>query len=159
TGIDSHRMRFGQWTGGFWLPECAFRDGLEEQLALAGARVFCVDQTNHGETLDQLEPVLCDGGATAVPIDWQTISLVWSERGYPADSVYRDYHAPTLNGLRPYANSGRPYHREAASNKTREHARHFLKEVGSRLDQYRASRGRAGLVVCALDTELLGHWW
>ena len=28
-----------------------------------------------------------------------------------------------------------------------------------RLDRYRTERGRPGLLVCALDTELLGHWW
>jgi 1,4-alpha-glucan branching enzyme len=31
--------------------------------------------------------------------------------------------------------------------------------VLARLDEHRASCGRAGLAVCALDTELLGHWW
>ena len=33
TGIASHRRRFG-WTGGFWLPECAYEPGLESKLAL-----------------------------------------------------------------------------------------------------------------------------
>ena len=28
-----------------------------------------------------------------------------------------------------------------------------------RADAYRAARARPALVVCALDTELLGHWW
>ena len=44
--------------------------------------------------LDQLEPVAA-GGAVAMPIDWQTIALVWDEHGYPADPAYRDYHAQT----------------------------------------------------------------
>jgi 1,4-alpha-glucan branching enzyme len=29
----------------------------------------------------------------------------------------------------------------------------------ARLDGYAAERGRPGLLCCALDTELLGHWW
>jgi 1,4-alpha-glucan branching enzyme len=159
TGIDSHRDRFGQWTGGFWLPECAYRSGIDLQLAQAGVRAFCVDQTTGGDPLDQLEPVAGDGGAVAIPIDWQTISLVWNERGYPADLVYRDYHAPSMNGLRPWANSGRPYDRVAAAERAREHARDFVARVAHRLDHYRNARGRPGLLVCALDTELLGHWW
>jgi 1,4-alpha-glucan branching enzyme len=159
TGIESHRARFARWSGGFWLPECAFRSGLEEQLGSAGVRAFCVDQSAWGESLDQLEPVPCEGGAVAVPIDWPTIALVWDERGYPADPIYRDYHASSLNGLRPYANSGRPYVPEAATRRAHEHARDFVERVVDRLDRYRAARGQGGLLVCALDTELLGHWW
>jgi 1,4-alpha-glucan branching enzyme len=159
TGIDSHRARFGSWSGGFWLPECAYGAGIDEQLVQAGVRAFCVDQTNGGDPLDQLEPVSTDGGAVGVPIDWQTISLVWGDRGYPADPVYRDYHAPSMNGLRPWANSGSPYDRAAASSRAREHAQDFVGRVVAQLDRYRTERGRAGLLVCALDTELLGHWW
>jgi 1,4-alpha-glucan branching enzyme len=122
-------------------------------------RAFCVDQTNGGDPMDQLEPVETEAGAVAVPIDWQTISLVWDDRGYPADPVYRDYHAPSMNGLRPWANSGRPYDRAAGESRAREHAADFVQRVIDRLDRYRETRGRAGLLVCALDTELLGHWW
>jgi 1,4-alpha-glucan branching enzyme len=159
TGIDSHRSRFGSWSGGFWLPECAFRNGIDEQLAKAGVQAFCVDQTIGGDPLDQLEPVSAKGGAVAVPIDWQTIQLVWDDRGYPADPVYRDYHNPSINGLRPWANSGRPYDPPTAAGRAREHARDFVRRVCERLERYRTERNRPGLLVCALDTELLGHWW
>ena len=158
-GIASHHARFAGWSGGFWLPECAFDEGLDEQLGAAGAHAFCVDQTNYAGELDQLEPIATDGGPTAVPIAWPTISLVWDPRGYPADSVYRDYHALTTNGLRPYANSGAVYDAEAGARRARDHARDFVDHVIRRLEQYRADRGRPGLLVVALDTELLGHWW
>src|SRR5262245_50920857 len=39
-GVSSHRARFGPWSGGLWLPECAYRPGLDEQLAAAGVRAF-----------------------------------------------------------------------------------------------------------------------
>lgn len=158
TGVGAHRERFGAWSGGFWLPECAYRPGIEEPLAAAGVRVFCVDQTGHGDPMDQLEPVGA-GGAVAMPIDWPTIALVWDEHGYPADPAYRDYHAQTVNGMRAWTNGGEPYDHDAAAARAREHARHFVDCVIARGDAYRATRGRAGLVVCALDTELLGHWW
>ena len=29
TGTASHQRRFGEWSGGFWLPECAYEPGLE----------------------------------------------------------------------------------------------------------------------------------
>src|SRR4051794_38296088 len=57
-GIASHERRFESWTGGFWLPECAYRAGLERDLAEHGVRCFCVDQTDALGlgSLDQLEP-------------------------------------------------------------------------------------------------------
>jgi 1,4-alpha-glucan branching enzyme len=159
TGIASHEARFGAWNGALWLPECAYRPGLEEQLEIAGVRVFCVDQTRAGDSVAQLEPRATAAGPVAVPIDWQTIALVWDDAGYPADPVYRDYHAKTINGLRPWAIGGGPYDREAAVARAREHARDFVAHVIRRCDAYRAARARPALCVCALDTELLGHWW
>jgi 1,4-alpha-glucan branching enzyme len=158
-GIASHRARFRTWSGGLWLPECAYRPGLDEQLQSAGVDAFCVDQTHHEDDFEQLAPRQTPAGPVAVPIDWRTVSLVWDERGYPADPLYRDYHAQTLNGLRPWANSGEPYDREAALARAREHARDFVGRVVSRADAYRTARGRSALVTCALDAELLGHWW
>ena len=157
-GVAAHLERFGAWSGGFWLPECAYRPGLEEHLARAGVSAFCVDQTRVGEPLDHLQPI-ATGGTVALPLDWSTISLVWDDRGYPCDPVYRDYHAQTVNGMRAWANSGRPYDREAAYARARAHAAHFVDQVLRRATAYREARGRAALVVCALDTELLGHWW
>ena len=158
-GIASHRSRFGAWSGGLWLPECAYRPGLDEQLEAAGVRVFCVDQTPAADSLAQLEPCATPAGPVAVPIDWETIALVWDEAGYPADPVYRDYHAPTINGLRPFAIGGGAYDRERAFARAREHARDFVAHLVRRAGAYRATRGRGALIVCALDAELLGHWW
>jgi 1,4-alpha-glucan branching enzyme len=158
-GIASHRRRFGPWSGGFWVPECAYRPGVDQQLAAAGVRVFCVDQSRAGDPFEQLEPRATPAGPVAVPIDWDTISLVWDDRGYPADPAYRDYHVPTINGLRPFAISGAVYDPEAGRARARDHARDFVGRVIGRADAYRAARGRPALVVCALDTELLGHWW
>ncbi len=155
TGIASHRRRFGAWSGGFWLPECAYAPGLDDALAANGVRRFCVDQTAaHGlGAPEQLEPVALDSGPVAVPVDWQTVELIWNERdGYPGHAGYRDYHRRTIHDLRPWANSGEPYDREAALALARGHARDFLRHVAER------ARG-GGLVCCALDTELLGHWW
>jgi 1,4-alpha-glucan branching enzyme len=161
-GIDSHRGRFGQWGGGFWLPECAYRPGLEADLAERAVHTFCVDQTDQlgRGSLDNLEPVVTPEGIVAVPIDWETICLVWDmDAGYPTASAYRDYHRKTRYHLKPWNVDGRPYRRDDALAQARDHARDFVAKVGERLDAYAAERGRPGLVCCALDTELLGHWW
>jgi 1,4-alpha-glucan branching enzyme len=161
-GAASHRRRFGDWTGGFWLPECAYRPGLEGDLADQSARVFCVDQTDRFGlgSLDQLEPVMTPEGVVAVPIDWQTVKLVWDlESGYPVNGGYRDYHGRTLHDLRPWNIAGEPYVHADAMELARVHARDFVAKVGERLDAYARERGKDGLVCCAIDTELLGHWW
>jgi 1,4-alpha-glucan branching enzyme len=162
SGIASHERRFARFGGGFWLPECAFEPGLERQLSEHGVEAFCVDQTDALGlgSLDQLEPVATDAGPIAVPLDWETIRLVWDgESGYPADATYRNYHGRTVHDLKPWNNGGGPYRHDDALALAREHARDFVGRVAARLDAYRAERGRPGLICCALDTELLGHWW
>jgi 1,4-alpha-glucan branching enzyme len=155
TGISSHARRFGSWTGGLWLPECAYEPGLERDLADHGVRVLCVEQTRAFGTgaAENLKPVALAGGSTAVPIDWQTVELVWNDRdGYPAGGCYRDYHRRTIHDLKPWDNAGRVYDREAALVGARRDARDFVERAAARIE-------RGGLLCCALDTELLGHWW
>jgi 1,4-alpha-glucan branching enzyme len=162
TGIASHERRFGSFGGGLWLPECAYAPGLERELADHGARAFCVDQTTaHGLGADaHLEPVATAAGPVAVPIDWRTVELVWSgEHGYPVHPDYRDYHRRTVHDLKPWNNGGGAYDASAAAELARRHARDFVERVVARLDAYASERGRPGLLTCALDTELLGHWW
>ena len=161
-GVASHERRFSGWSGGFWLPECAYEPGLERDLAEHGVACFCVDQTTAWGlgSLDHLEPVRTEAGPVAVPIDWQTVSLVWSETsGYPGAPAYRNYHGRTEHDLHAWSNSGTAYDHAEARGQAREHARDFVERVVARLDAYSAERARPGLVCCALDTELLGHWW
>ena len=161
-GVAAHERRFGEdWSGGFWLSECAYAPGLERDLAEHGVRAFCVDQTEvHGRGApEHLEPVATDAGPVAVPLDWETVELVWGARGYPSHPEYRDYHGRTLHDLRPWTIGGEPYDHDRAVGLAGDHAADFVERVGARLDAFSAERGRPGLVCCALDTELLGHWW
>jgi 1,4-alpha-glucan branching enzyme len=93
-------------------------------------------------------------GITLVPIDRQTMELVWSDDGYPAHAAYRDYHRRTGMDHKPWANDGAPYDRERAAARVREDAADFVTRT-----RERAAEAPDALVVCALDTELLGHWW
>ncbi|MEA2215294.1 MAG: 1,4-alpha-glucan branching enzyme, partial [Solirubrobacteraceae bacterium] len=161
-GVDSHEHRFETWSGGFWLPECAYRAGLERDLAEHGVRAFCVDQTASLGlgSFDQLEPIATEAGPVAVPVDWELVRLVWDgANSYPANPAYRDYHGRTLHDLKPWNIGGQPYRHYEALKLARRDARDFVAKAISRLDAYRAERGRPGLSCFALDTELLGHWW
>ncbi len=163
SGVESHRARFGAgaWRGGFWLPECAHADYLEHALADAGVHAVCVELTGRfglGASA-HLRPLVGESGVVLVPIDRATIARVWSDEGYPAHGRYRDYHHHTIHHHNPWANDGGPYDHEHALGLARAHAKDFVAGIGERLQRDGRGLPGGGLVVCALDTELLGHWW
>ena len=161
-GVRSHERRFGAgWRGGFWLPECAHEPSLEPALLEAGVSAVCVELTARlglGAPA-HLRPVLAESGLVLVPVDRLTMSLPWSPQGYPAAGPYRDYHHHTIHHHNPWDNAGNAYDHDAALALAREHASDFVARTKARLAADGAGLPGGGLIVCALDTELLGHWW
>jgi 1,4-alpha-glucan branching enzyme len=165
-GVDSHRARFGDsWKGGFWLPECAHAPYLEPLLEEGGVRACCVELTNrHGlGSRDHARVLVGESGVALVPIDRATIDRVWSDDGYPAHGSYRDYHNHTIHHHKPWSNDGKPYDSKLAIANAQMHAAEFVASTVARLARLNAEGAdglpNGGLLVCALDTELLGHWW
>jgi 1,4-alpha-glucan branching enzyme len=154
TGVASHRRRFGEWGGGFWLPECAHAPWLDEHLADAGARHTCVELTAQFGLGDprHLTPIKTDDGPILWPIDRQTMALVWSDQGYPSRAAYRDYHHHTTHRHQVWRNDGAPYDQRQAHTQAAADACDFVARAKQRVAD-------GGVCVCALDTELLGHWW
>ncbi len=157
-GVRSHRRRFG-WDGGFWLPECGYAPGIEWRLAEHGVRWFCVDQSAHEEPLAALTPVATEAGPTALPIDWEAVGWLWSLDGYPSDPAHVQFDGKSLRGVRIWRVGGGAYDPAAGAAAARRQAGEFLARIAARLRSFAAERGRRGLVVFAIDTELLGHWW
>src|SRR5262245_4649592 len=157
-GLRSHLRRFGE-PGGFWLPECGYVEGVEAVLAEQGLAYTCLDQSAYESGTAALAPMLLPGGLIAFTIDWPTVRLVWSNDGYPSDGAYLEYHRLSPNGVRLWSIAGAPYDPAAAAKRAAEHAASFLAAVRDRLERHRSDRGRRGLCVFAVDTELLGHWW
>lgn len=158
-GLRSHRRRFG-WDGGFWLPECAYTPGLEGVLAEHGVQWFCVDQSSHEEdSLEALAPVATAAGPVALPIDWEAIQWLWSLQGYPSDPAHAQFAGKSLRGVRLWKVGGGAYDPDAAEAVAKRQAGEFLAAVAQRLSDFAAQRERRGLLVFAIDTELLGHWW
>ncbi len=153
-GIDAHRARFGGWRGGLWSPECAHASWLDPLLAECGVRATCVDLTDvfgRGAP-EQLRPRRAPAGPVLVPIDREVIELVWSDGGYPSKGPYRDSHQRTTHHHKPWRCDGAVYDPDDAGEQALRDAADFVDRVEARLE--------AGpLCVCALDTELLGHWW
>jgi 1,4-alpha-glucan branching enzyme len=157
-GLRSHARRFGT-AAGFWLPECAYEPGLERLLAERDLRWFCTDQSEAEGELAALRPAATASGPVAFTIDWPTVRRVWSWDGYPADPAYAEHHSKSLQGTRLWSIGKRPYDAEAATARAREQAAEFARAVAERLASYREGAGRRGLIVFAIDTELLGDWW
>jgi 1,4-alpha-glucan branching enzyme len=154
TGVASHRRRFGAWAGGFWLPECAHAPWLHGLLEAAGVRATCVELTERFGLGDarHLRPLATDDGPVLWPLDRWAMALVWSQDGYPCAPEYRSYHALTDHHHRAWRNDGGVYDAAVARSLAAEHARDFVRRVCERVAE-------GGVCVCALDTELLGHWW
>jgi 1,4-alpha-glucan branching enzyme len=154
SGIASHRRRFGDWAGGFWLPECAHAPWLDEILEEAGVAAVCVELTSRSGLGDprHLRPLQTEAGPVIWPLDRQSISLVWGPGGYPSAPAYRDRHALTPHHHRVWRNDGGAYDPAAAAELVAEHAADFVARVIGRFRE-------GGVCVFALDTELLGHWW
>jgi 1,4-alpha-glucan branching enzyme len=154
TGVQAHRRRFGQWAGGFWLPECGYAPWLEPLLEDAGVHATCIELTSVFGPGDprHLHPLRTEEGPVLWPLDRATIELVWGPQGYPSSAAYRSYHALTPRHHRVWRNDGAPYDHGQALALATEHARDFVARVQARVAD-------GGVCVCALDTELLGHWW
>ena len=162
SGLRAHRARISEdWRGGFWLPECAHATWLHETLADAGVHATCIELTDRLGlgSIAQLTPIATESGLTLVPLDRATIDLVWGGRGYPSRPAYRDTHRRTRNWYHAWANSGEAYDHEAALAAARDDARDFVARVRARLLAAERELPDGGLLVCGLDTELLGHWW
>ena len=156
-GLRSHRRRFGP-AAGFWLPECAYEPGLDALLDERGIDHFCTDQSAHEAGLRALAPIAA-GRLTAFSIDWPAIAWLWSADGYPADAAYADFHRNSLRGARPWSIGGEAYDPGAGAATARRHARQFVAAAAERFARFREERGKPGLLVFAIDTELLGNWW
>jgi 1,4-alpha-glucan branching enzyme len=154
TGVASHRRRFGGWGGGLWLPECAHAPWLDPLLEAAGARSACVELTGLWGLGDprHLRPLATADGPVLWPVDRATMALVWGEGGYPSHGAYRDYHHHTTLRHHGWRIDGAPYDQAAATAQARADAQDFVSRAMSRVAD-------GGVCVCALDTELLGHWW
>jgi 1,4-alpha-glucan branching enzyme len=157
-GLRSHRRRFGV-ARGFWLPECAYEPGLERLLAEQGIEWFCTDQSAREGPLDALAPIRVGASQVAFAIDWEAVSWLWSSDGYPAHPSHADFHRSSMRGMRLSSIAGGPYRPAEAREAAARQAGDFATAAAERLGRYATERGRPGLLVFAIDTELLGHWW
>jgi 1,4-alpha-glucan branching enzyme len=138
-GLESHRRRLGVNPAGFWMPECAYRQGLEKLLESEGVRYVPVDPSALCGP-PSARPCLIEGSAVAALARSDRAHLdVWDEQaGYPTDDWY-------LDSTKYYHNSGLLYWRvtgpavsiedkavyepERASRRALDHAGSFIEDM------------------------------
>jgi 1,4-alpha-glucan branching enzyme len=97
-GVAEHRRQIGRAPRGIWLPECAYYEGLDENLARAGVEYFFVDShavrnATGAPRLGLHAPLVTPAGVAAFARDEESSVQVWSsEMGYPGDPSYRDFY-------------------------------------------------------------------
>jgi len=94
---------------------------------------------------------------------------VWSAAdGYPGDGCYREFHKKDDNSGMHYWRLTSPttdlgdkmlYDPVLAMSKINENSDHYVNVLYHRLNDYKQSTGKEGLVMVSFDTELFGHWW
>lgn len=165
-GIESHGRHLGRAPVGFWLPECAYRRGIEELLDEEGIRYVPVDSSALGGLPGTVPYLVAGSRVAALSRSDRAHADVWDDAsGFPTSGAYLDstkyYHG---SGLLYWSVTGRDvpidrkslYEPEAAEALLLEHARHFVNGVKAELQ---LSTGNRPVVLASFDTELFGHGW
>lgn len=177
-GLETFQRHTSIHPKGFWLPECGYFRGLEEDLALFGIEYFGLE----AEGLTQAEPpvsirrpLACPNGILGLGRDRSLSQKVWSARsGYPGHPDYREFHHDGIHqmdtsdaqsfdlsagerrpfGLKYWRVTGQPekdwYKPERAREQAQSDALDFIQTL---------TNGPVGLAFLPFDAELFGHWW
>lgn len=184
-GLDAFENAFGFRPDFFWLPECAFFPGLDDVLANLGVRIVGLESHGirqakppppHGIRNIVRSP---GNGLYSLGRDDKISRAVWSaSEGYPGDPHYREFYRDRVHeistgslpasfdgkhlpaGLKYWRVTGQTedkliYLREAALDRTKEHARDFVERLTRDSDSF----GEDGVWFAPFDAELFGHWW
>ncbi|MFT7620631.1 MAG: 1,4-alpha-glucan branching enzyme [Planctomycetota bacterium] len=97
-GVELHKDTFGVAPKGFWLPECAYRPGMDALLLEHGIEYTILD--THGLTgaeptpdTQSFRPIKTRAGLTAFGRDAECSQQIWSSVvGYPGDPDYRELY-------------------------------------------------------------------
>jgi 1,4-alpha-glucan branching enzyme len=183
-GLAAFERRTGLVPEGFWLPECGYFPGLEEDLAASGLRWFVLEERGLAAAdppAGVRAPLRCPNGLLALGRDGGLSRKVWSARGgYPGRPEYREFHRDGIHdldteacggfalpeggrlplGLKYWRVTGTEekdwYDPAAASARASLDAEDFARA----LERVAPGRGRGPeLVLLPFDAELFGHWW
>jgi len=98
TAVREHERLIGQAPTGIWLPECAYYEGLDQELAKAGLRYAVLDAHGLLHAMPRprygvYAPICSPASVAFFGRDSEATLPVWSASdGYPGDGSYREFH-------------------------------------------------------------------
>jgi 1,4-alpha-glucan branching enzyme len=98
TAVREHERLLGERPLGIWLPECAYYEGLDQQLVACGLRYSILDGHGLLHALPRprygvYAPICSPAGVAFFARDSTSTLPVWSARdGYPGQGAYREFH-------------------------------------------------------------------
>jgi 1,4-alpha-glucan branching enzyme len=141
---------------------------------LAGGVPIAMEEVEDPPAKNFYRPYFADGPDRDAQVafftrDPRTSAQVWSgDQGYPGDGNYLEFHKKRWpGGNRYWRITGRkidlglkqPYDPAVALERTREHAKHFVRITHETLERYGNNGAAASILTAPFDAELFGHWW
>lgn len=158
----------GRRPRGLWLPECGFRNGMEQALRVNGARYVVIDPSSvaTGVNVTHLRPrwVLPRQLAALMRDVEASRQIASPSLGYIGDPLYlatrreRGSQLPLWRGDATSA-TAEPYDPYHAFRRAQEHAAHFGEWITAELQALATWHDRPGVAVLPLDADLLGRRW
>ncbi|MBU4385909.1 MAG: DUF1957 domain-containing protein [Actinobacteria bacterium] len=144
-GIESHRRSLGVNPAGFWIPELAYRKGLENILEAEGLRYVLIDPSG----LQGLPPTYPyyagNTSVAAIARSDRAHDIAWDAgMGYPTDGNYMDstkyyqssgLHYWKVTGLDVPIEEKDIYDPDAAIRRAFDHGSHFIGEVEREIEE------------------------
>lgn len=187
-GVKVYKKYINKEPNIIWLPECAYKPGIEKILKEANIKFFIL---NYHSLIEESEDVLIYGkgelkvnlkdkfstfflyktdyGPYALLRNPDTSERVWSrDYGYPGDGDYREFHKKSERSGFQYwkiTDKNLPldkkdyYDYKKAIEKSKIHAIDFNNNLEKLFIDFNNKYNLNGLIVAAYDTELFGHWW
>lgn len=167
-GLDRGEELLGERPRGIWLPECAYRPGLEDILSECGVEYTILDGPSLLRATEDFSALrrgwrLGDSDTAAFGRDLEVTYRVWSPTGgYPGNGAYREYHRWEFEtGLKLWRVTDKSVPQD---DKELYDPALVGDVVAAQVDDFarlvRESFARDGdIVVACYDTELFGHWW
>jgi 1,4-alpha-glucan branching enzyme len=163
-GMKSLKQRMNITPKFFWLPECAYKLGLEESLESAGISFVFMGSNVSGNENPYSPYQLGNTKVVAVSRQWELSKKIWStESGFPGDPRYREFQ-------KRYRRSGNRYWHITGSRvslakkgildieksrvATNEHVHEFMETLNNL-----ASDGENKTVLLSFDAEVFGQTW